>query len=246
MSSRGATDGTSSNTPPVISQVIHTPGVPGTTDTVCVTARVSDNSAVASVTLTYAVTLAMLDDGAHQDGSSGDGLYGAYIPPHAAGTTIQYYLTAIDDSVAASATTARTYTVSASVPDSVGDGIPDWWRARYFEGDGTTTNSESCADCDPDDDGDSNREEFIADTNPTNDWDYFIIWDCVVGTNVALHFPSSVNRVYTLHYTTNLSVGSWDQIASQTDIPGNGGDDALHDPVPDASVRFYRIDVHIP
>ena len=54
MSSQGATAGTSSNTPPVISQVLHTPGVPGTTDTVCVTARISDDSAVASVTLTYA------------------------------------------------------------------------------------------------------------------------------------------------------------------------------------------------
>jgi hypothetical protein len=54
MSSQGATSLTVSNTPPVISEVSHTPGVPGTNDTVCVTAQVSDDSSVASVRLTYA------------------------------------------------------------------------------------------------------------------------------------------------------------------------------------------------
>ena len=37
--------------------------------------------------------------------------------------------------------------------DTVGDGIPDWWRSQYFGGAGTTTNAASCASCDPDHDG---------------------------------------------------------------------------------------------
>jgi len=53
-------------------------------------------------------------------------------------------------------------------PDSVGDGIPDSWRAKYFGGLGTTTNSQSCALCDPDGDGQSNLAEYIAGFNPTN------------------------------------------------------------------------------
>ena len=51
--------------------------------------------------------------------------------------------------------------------DSIGDGIPDWWRAQYF-GVGNATNAFSCATCDPDGDGASNLGEFLADTNPTN------------------------------------------------------------------------------
>ena len=54
------------------------------------------------------------------------------------------------------------------IVDSVGDGIPDWWRAQYFGGDGTTTNHLSCASCDPDGDGMPNLQEYLTGTNPTN------------------------------------------------------------------------------
>ncbi len=52
--------------------------------------------------------------------------------------------------------------------DSVGDGIPDWWRAQWFGGSGMTTNNQSCAVCNLDEDGMSNLEEYQADTDPTN------------------------------------------------------------------------------
>jgi outer membrane lipoprotein-sorting protein len=52
--------------------------------------------------------------------------------------------------------------------DTVGDGIPDWWRIKYFGGDGTTTNLQSCAWADPDGDGYDNWEEYEAGDNPTN------------------------------------------------------------------------------
>jgi len=52
--------------------------------------------------------------------------------------------------------------------DSVGDGIPDTWRRQFFGGTGTTTNSQSCAACDPDGDGVSNLDEYRRGTVPTN------------------------------------------------------------------------------
>jgi hypothetical protein len=52
--------------------------------------------------------------------------------------------------------------------DTVGDGITDFWRALYFGGDGSTTNSTSCASCDPDDDGFTNLDEWQIGTDPTD------------------------------------------------------------------------------
>jgi hypothetical protein len=49
--------------------------------------------------------------------------------------------------------------------DTVGDGIPDWWRQFYF-GTGTTTNELSCALCNPQGDGYSNLEKYLQGANP--------------------------------------------------------------------------------
>jgi hypothetical protein len=49
--------------------------------------------------------------------------------------------------------------------DTVGDGIPDWWRLKYF-GSGTGTNELSCASCDPNQDSYSNLQEYQNGTDP--------------------------------------------------------------------------------
>jgi hypothetical protein len=51
--------------------------------------------------------------------------------------------------------------------DSVGDGVADGWRQYYF-GNGTTTNGSSCAQCDPDNDGFTNLEEYQAGYSPVD------------------------------------------------------------------------------
>lgn len=65
-------------------------------------------------------------------------------------------------------TVAYSYTIAPRSVDTVRDGVPDWWRAQWFGGDGRTTNGQSCAAADPDGDGMSNWQEFLADTAPTN------------------------------------------------------------------------------
>lgn len=50
--------------------------------------------------------------------------------------------------------------------DSIGDGIPDWWRQFYF-GSGTTTNSFTCASCSYIGDGVSNLEKYLEGRDPT-------------------------------------------------------------------------------
>lgn len=145
-------------------------------------------------------------------------------------------------------TNVFTYAAVNRYVDSVGDGIPDWWRAQYFGGTGTTTNSYSCATCDPDHDGVDNYHEYIAGTNPTNALSNFQIQsisNSAAGLTVC--YQSAWGRNYTLYSTTNLASGVWSPVPSQTDMLGDGGVNALTDPAPATNtLRFYRISVSFP
>lgn len=130
--------------------------------------------------------------------------------------------------------------------DSVGDGIPNSWRAQYFGGTGTTTNASSCAAGDPDHDGASNYDEYVADTVPTNAFSYFHVQSSADATGIRISYQSSPNRNYTLYYRASLDLGSWTNVPSQTDIQGSGGVETLTDPLPAAETRFYRVEVRLP
>jgi PKD repeat protein len=135
--------------------------------------------------------------------------------------------------------------MSTSV-DTIGDGIPNWWRAQYFGGDGKTTNATSCAICDADHDGASNCAEYIADTNPTNALSCFHIQSVTYAAGFEVFYQSSASRKYTLYYTTNLTSGVWNSVSSQTNIAGSGSVDSLSDLGAGRTQRFYRIGVALP
>lgn len=130
--------------------------------------------------------------------------------------------------------------------DSVGDGIPDWWRAKHFGGDGKTITSTSAATSDPDHDGMNNFSEYIADSIPTNPLSALSVRTISMTNGFTLTFASSVSRNYTLYYSIDLTSGLWTAIPSQTNIPGSGSIDALTDPSPTGPRRFYRIEVQLP
>ena len=72
-----------------------------------------------------------------------------------------------DTSLVSTNVRARFYRVDRWwLGDSVGDGIPDWWRQYYF-GSGTTTNSFTCASCSYIGDGVSNLEKYLEGRDPT-------------------------------------------------------------------------------
>jgi subtilase family serine protease len=66
--------------------------------------------------------------------------------------------------------------------DTIGDGIPNWWRQQYF-GAGSTTGSTSCATCDFDDTGQNNLFKYIAGLDPTNPSSAFALNVAMVSTN---------------------------------------------------------------
>jgi hypothetical protein len=91
---------------PIVSQVSHAPVVPTNGQDFVVTARVTPTlRPIGSVQLIYRVmysnevTVTMFDDGAHGDGLSGDGVYGAVVPVTAGpGQMLRYYVFASDAS----------------------------------------------------------------------------------------------------------------------------------------------------
>ena len=75
-----------------------------------------DDIKVVTTSGSAAVTLAMLDDGAHNDGASGDGVYGVQIPAQTSGTVVNYTLAATDNNAATTTSSAVSYTVGTAAP----------------------------------------------------------------------------------------------------------------------------------
>ena len=83
---------------------------PGANENAIIQATVTSSNGINGVNLYYATGLVgnftvtpMYDDGAHEDGANGDGIFGAQIPGYAAQTFVRYYVEAIADNAAFSA-----------------------------------------------------------------------------------------------------------------------------------------------
>lgn len=116
-----------------------------------------------------------------------------------------------------------TITRQSGITDTDGDGIPDGWELAYF---GTTTGA--VAGADTDNDGVVNWEEFVADTNPTNQASVYpnLIeqWESdVMVMTLQAGSPTTNSRIYDVWVTTNLLTPSWSP--RQLNVPGalNGG-----------------------
>jgi hypothetical protein len=114
------------------------------------------------------------------------------------------------------------------------------WRFEHF---GSTSDSGDGANsADPDGDGQSNLDEYTADTDPNNAADVFKI---LTTTKAASSFTVTANgkaaRSYVLHRQSTLG-GLWEPVISV----GPLGDDTqvtLTDPAPPATNAFYRLSV---
>ena len=97
-------------------------------------------------------------------------------------------------------------------PDFDGDGAGDPWEAQY----GFNTNSSVDGALDFDGDGMSNRDEYVAGTNPTN---ALSVLKLTLSTTPGgmLEFVAQSNLSYSVQYRTNLSLAVW---TSLTNAPG--------------------------
>jgi hypothetical protein len=140
------------------------------------------------------------------------------------------------------------------VQDSVGDGIPDSWRAQYFPlvppGDGSRTNGSSCATCDADGTGQDNLFKYVAGLDPTNPASVFVL-NVSSATNqfqaMNLNFnPLAQGRTYTPEFNTNLVSGVWLPLTTYSGFLTNGNQVTITDTNPIPPQEFYRIGISLP
>jgi hypothetical protein len=122
--------------------------------------------------------------------------------------------------------------------DADGDGLPDVWEQTRF---GTTTNEPAG---DVDGDGVSNADEFVADTNPTNNASFPRVTIGRAGPSTAVQFGTSAARIYQLEFSTNLTVEAWTPFAPEQN--GSGGSVSLIETNGVDAVREYRLKIRVP
>jgi len=136
---------------------------------------------------------------------------------------------------ASAAQTAFTNVVLSVVVDSDGDLLPDSYETEM----GLRADDRSDAAADLDRDGVSNRDEYIAGTDPRDTNSFLRIDSIIAGAGATLHFGAISNRTYTVQYTDGLSSDNWLRL---TDVLARNTNrlETIFDPAQRTN-RYYRV-----
>ena len=124
-----------------------------------------------------------------------------------------------------------------SAEDADGDGLPDAWKRRFF-GSATVAPGD-----DADGDGISNRDEYLAGTNPIDASSATrIVSVHIERDDVCLFFASVAGKAYRVECSDQMGAASWTTVKDH--LPGNGGIvEVRHVGAAGAANRFYRVQV---
>ncbi|PYI89499.1 MAG: hypothetical protein DME26_01080, partial [Verrucomicrobia bacterium] len=116
----------------------------------------------------------------------------------------------------------------------------DWEIANGLKPDDAT--GDNGATGDPDHDGMTNLQEYLAGTNPRSASSYLKIGSIELSGNaITLTFEAVANRSYTIEYRNNVRSGPWTKM---TDFPAQPFTRTVEiaDPgAPASTARFYRV-----
>lgn len=138
-----------SSLPPFVSRIKDLPTQPDSSDNVLVTCHVSGPEDVSSVELDYVSDsgetgrVTLFDDGAHDDGLSGDRVFGGFLPSFLHGTIVRYSITSAD-TTGASWTYPQGNEELGKFAFFVNDSQPDSEVPVYYLISGTDINELSC------------------------------------------------------------------------------------------------------
>lgn len=113
------------------------------------------------------------------------------------------------------------------------DDLPDWWEQLYFN------NLSENGASDPDQDGYTTAEEFLAMTNPGSalDQPHFASLKSV-GETFTLSFATANGRSYRVEWSDTLAPDSWQRL---TTVVGTGAIEEVADDLNTDLRRFYRL-----
>ena len=148
-----------------------------------------------------------------------------------------------DGNIGFDSVTLTPYTVALPTGDFDTDGIPDSWESQH----GLSAVAFNSPASDIDSDGLSDRDEYVADTHPTNGASFFPAITNLAGTGVTTLnvSPTSTGRVYDVLWKTNLLPDSLPWNPYGFNLPGSGSGVVLS-VTNTTTERYLRTGVKLP
>lgn len=151
---------------------------------------------------------------------------------------IEHVASSSDPNIHARAASLSVMVEEANAVDTDLDGLPDSFELAYFGSLSATTASE-----DPDEDGLTNLEEYVAGTDPTDPSSFMrTVFDEGEILRIALH--TATGRVYTLYSAPALNDQTiWTAVPGAENLPGTGG--ILWLDLPRSDAAYFRVETQL-
>ncbi|PYJ59276.1 MAG: hypothetical protein DME24_13385, partial [Verrucomicrobia bacterium] len=139
----------------------------------------------------------------------------------------------------ATAPTAGSPNAVTTPGDTDGDGLPDAWELQYFP---SISDPSATPNADPDSDGFTNLQEYLAGTDPKDPNSSLKIDSVTItGSQTSLRFTAVAGKTYTVLYRDDLSNGAWLILKNVSAQAATGPIDVTDSGAGASGTRFYRV-----